>query len=225
MRRGAQWQRHFFYRKASLKTTWQLRLALLLLVMLLGSVTRGFWMLRIGQSLVCTEESGPSDAILVENFDPDYLLFERAAALHNAGVASRVLVHAPVWRDPTRPSLVSQGIAEVMARVAQLQALEFIPIQEVEPISLNAAYQIRDFLTAEHLRSVIVVTPGFRSQRSSLVYQAVLAPAGIKVYCVPVFGEKTPKNWTATSHGIQDVTEQFLKLQYYRFYVLWTRPA
>src|SRR5262249_14700400 len=85
------------------------------------------------------------------------------------------------------------------------------------PISLNVAYQIRDFLTAEHLRSIIVVTSGFRSQRSSLVYHAVLDPVGIKVSCAPVFGQKTPANWTKTWHGIQDVAEQLLKLQYYPF--------
>ena len=100
-----------------------------------------------------------------------------------------------------------------------------MPIRTIEPISLNAALQIRDFLTTAQLRSVIVLTPGFRSQRSLLVYQAVLAPAGIKVYCVPVFGEKSAKNWMKTWHGIQDVTEQWLKLQYYRFYVLWTHAA
>jgi len=214
------WYQHFFQRKAVLKTTWKLRLGLPVLLLLLGSVTHGFWTLRIGQSLVCPEEIAPSDAILVENFDAYYLAFERAAALHNAGVATRVLVPAPIWRDPARPSLVSQGIAEVMARVARLQDMELIPIQEIEPISLNVAYQIRDFLTAEHLRSIIVVTSGFRSQRSSLVYHAVLDPVGIKVSCAPVFGQKTPANWTNTWHGIQDVAEQFLKLQYYRLYVL-----
>ena len=102
---------------------------------------------------------------------------------------------------------------------------EFIPIQEIEPISLNAAYQIRDFLTKVHLRSVIVVTDGFRSKRSALVYHAVLDPAGINVSCIPVFGQRTPKNWTETWHGIQEVAKQLLKLQYYRFYVLWARSA
>ena len=90
--------------------------------------------------------------------------------------------------------------------------LEFIPIRDIEPISLNVAYQIRDFLVTEHLKPVLVVTPGFRSQRSSLVYHAVLGPAGITMSCMPVFGEKTPKNWTQTWHDIQDVTEQWLKL-------------
>ena len=224
-RQGSKWQRYFFYRKESIKTTWKFRLALLLLGMLLVSVTRGFWMLRIGQSLVCAEEMRPSDVILVENFGPDYLVFERAAALHRAGFAARVLVPTEVSRDSERANPVSQGIAELMSQVARLQNPVIIPIQIIEPISLNAAYQIRDFLTKAHLRSVIVVTDGFRSMRSSLVYHAVLDPAGINVSCIPVFGQRTPKNWTETWHGVQEVAKQFLKLQYYRFYVLWVRSA
>jgi hypothetical protein len=196
-----------------------------MLVILLVSVTHGFWMQRIGQSLVCTEEMSPSDMLLVENFDPSYLVFERAAALHKAGWAARVLVPTDASRDPARANSVSQGIVELMARVARLQESEILPIQIYEPISLNAALQIRDFLTREHLRSIIVVTDGFRSKRSSLVYHAVLDSAGIQVGCMPVFGQETPQNWTKTWHGIQGVTEQFLKLQYYRFYVLWARAA
>src|SRR5262245_45502090 len=98
--RGLPWSRHFFYRKESIRTTWKCRLALLLLSMLLVSVTRGFWMLKIGQSLVCTEEIRPSDVLLVENFNPDYLVFERAAALHKMGLAARVLVPTAASRDP-----------------------------------------------------------------------------------------------------------------------------
>src|SRR5215510_3920137 len=218
MHRESPWQHHFFYRKESVKTTWKFRLVLLMLVMLLVSVTHGFWMLKIGQSLVCTEEMSPSDVILVENFDPAYLVFERAAALQEAGFAARVLVPTQASRDPERANLVSQGIAELMARLARLQNPTILPIRIFEPVSLNAAYQIRDFLTKEHLRSIIVVTDGFRSKRSVLVYHAVLDPAGIKVGCMPVFGQKTLKNWTETWHGIEGVTEQFLKLQYYRFY-------
>jgi len=220
LRQGSQWQRHFFYKKESIKTTWKFRLVLLMLIILFVSVTREFWMLRIGQSLVCTEEMSPSDVILVENFDPHYLVFERAAALRKAGLAARVLVPTNASRDPERTDPVSRGMTELMARVARLQEPEILPIQILEPISLNAAYQIRDFLIQEHLRSVIVVTDGFRSQRSSLVYHAVLDAAGIKVGCVPVFGQKTPKNWTKTWHGIQDVVGQLFKLQYYRSYVL-----
>jgi hypothetical protein len=168
------------------------------------------------------EQARTSDAIIVENFDPDYLVFEAAANLQQAGLSARVLVPtAASRRDPLATNVLDRGIAELMARLARVQNPEIIPIREdIEPISLNSAYDIRDFLIKEHLRSVIVVAPAFRSRRSSLIYRAVLTPAGIQVYCMPVFSEHTPENWTATWHGIQDVTLQFMKLQFYRFNVL-----
>jgi len=49
-------------------------------------VTRGFWMLRIGQSLVCTEEMRPSDVILVENFDPHYTRLRTRRGILQSGL-------------------------------------------------------------------------------------------------------------------------------------------
>ena len=186
-----------------------------------GLVTRGLWLPAIARGLVCRENGAAFEAILVENFDPDYVLFERTAALQEAGVSARVLV-------PTRTSSVdshalnriSEGFVELMARVAHVRNVETVPIREVEPYSLNAARQVRDVLARDHVRSVLVVSPALRSKRSSLVYSAVLSPAGIHVSCLAVLGPHTPENWTASWHGIQTVAEQFIKLQYYRFYVL-----
>jgi hypothetical protein len=192
-----------------------------LAAIVIAFLTRGYWLPSIAQDLICRERLAPSDAILVENFDPSYLVFERAASLQRARLSSRVLV--PV--STTAPnsvvaSPVSQGMAELLARLARLDNIQIIPVQEMEPYELSVAYQIRDFLIREHLRSLLVVSPAFRSKRSSLVYNTVLAPAGIESYCTPVFETHTPENWTATTHGIQAVTEQFIKLQYYRLYVL-----
>jgi hypothetical protein len=69
---------------------------------------------------------------------------------------------------------------------------------------------------------MIIVTPGFRSRRSALVYHAVLKDLDARVHCVPVFGRITPERWADTWHGIQQVTEEWLKLQYYRLYALPT---
>jgi len=212
----------FFLRKESSRPTWKRRLAfliLLMLVVLIISVTREFWSKRIGQSLVCTEHLSQSDLILVENLDQDYLLFEQAATLHKAGFAARVLIPVQISHESERANAVSIGTAELMARVAQMQTPEIMPIRAPEPVSLNVAYGIRDFLIKEHLSSVIIVTSGFRSKRSSLIYQAVLPP-GITVSCIAVFVGAAPENWSQTWHGIEEVTEQFLKLQFYRFYVL-----
>jgi hypothetical protein len=214
------WRRHFFYTKQSTRTTWKFRVGAFILAIFIVMMTRGFWTVRLGQSLVCTDKPVPSDILLLENFDPNYLIFERAAELAKAGFASRALVPVQASSDPTVANSVSKGIAELMARQARSGTLETIPILETEPISLTAAFQIREHLSKQHVRSVIVVAPGFRSRRSSLVYSTVLGDAGMQVSCTPVFGRTTPEHWMDTWHGIQDVTQEFLKLQYYRFYVI-----
>ena len=57
------WPRHLFQKKESIKTTWKLRLAIVLLPLLVIPLTRSFWSMSIGQSLTCTEHIGRSDII------------------------------------------------------------------------------------------------------------------------------------------------------------------
>jgi len=214
------WYRHFVYRKQVLKTTWKLRLSIVLVLAAIVIVPRAYWAQRLGESLVCEERIVQSDALLLENFDISYLVFERAAALLKKGIAPRAFVPISAGADPLTPKEVPRQFVEVVARVSHLDRYETIPFQETEPISLNAAKQIREFLSSEHIKSVVVVAPGLRSRRSEMVYKAVLEPAGIRVGCAPVLGGRPPGAWISTWHGIQQVVEQFGKLQYYRFYVL-----
>src|SRR5215831_11752946 len=116
IRGNSRWRSFFVYRKDSLATTWKCRLVVLLLIGLIGTLTRGFWVSSIGRSLVCTADVPPSDVILVENFDPDYLVFEGAASLQQAGLSARVLVPTAASRsDPHVVGVVDRGIAELMA--------------------------------------------------------------------------------------------------------------
>jgi hypothetical protein len=202
-----------------LKTTSTLALVVAVLIAA-ALLTTGFWTVPVARSLVCAESFARSDAMLVENFDPNYLLFERAEALERAGMARTTYVPLDVSPDRKTPNPISVGIAELMVRQARLRAWRPIVFSQHEPISLNAALQIRDRLVAEQVKSLIVLTPGFRSRRSMLVYQATLAPAHITVHCVPVFGQTTAESWTKTWHGIQHATEELIKLWYYRLYVL-----
>ena len=70
------------------------------------------------------------------------------------------------------------------------------------------------------VRSVILVTEGFRSRRAAEIYLHVLKPLGITVYIQPVFGSRTADNWFRSWHGIQEIGLQFIKLWYYRLAVL-----
>ena len=214
------WTRHIFYRSLHTRTTWKFRIGLAALVLFMGWLTRGWWSVAIAESLVCNANVAPSDAILVENFDPDYRLFERAAELRRAGLAPRVLVPVAAGQAAGDTNHVGLAQAEVMAKFARLDTMDTVPIREVEPISLNAAGDVLRYLNQEGIRSVIVVSPLFRSQRSALVYGATLGEAGITVRCEPVRAGRQVEYWTQSWHGIQDVLEQWTKLQYYKLYVL-----
>jgi hypothetical protein len=215
------WSRHLFYRTEHVRTTWKLRIGVVVLVVLGAWLTSNWWTVAIARSLVCENDETPSDVMLIENFDAEYLLFERAARLRRQGVAERVLVPVPSANgDPSQTNVVARGIAEMMATMSRLGTIDIIPVRVVEPISINAARDILPVLRQEGVRSVLVVSPLFRSRRSMLVYGATLGRAGIHVRCSAVDGLRDLQTWTHTLHGIQNVAEQWIKLQYYRFYVL-----
>ena len=217
----SRWTRHFFYRSERTRTTWKLRLGAAVVVAGALWLTSGWWTAAVGRSLVCDATAAPSDAILVENFNPDYLLFERAEELRRAGLSRRVLVPIRTTNESrTLLSDVSLGIAEVMARISRVGRFEPIPIREVEPITLNAARDIERYLVREGIRSIIVVTPLFRSRRSALVYESTIGRAGIAVRCQPVEGLQDPTTWSRDWHGMQRVAEESAKLLYYHLFVL-----
>ena len=182
--------------------------------------TSGWWSVAVAESLVCEANAAQSDAILVENFDPDYLTFETAARLRHARIAPRVLVPVAADGDPRQPKGVQLGISELLANLAHVGPIDVIPTREVEPISLNAARDVLRFIKRDGVQSVVVVSPLFRSRRSTIVYEATLGAAGITVRCEPSQHNQNPHTWTQSLHGIQNVAEQWTKLQYYRIYVL-----
>jgi hypothetical protein len=199
--------------------SWKTRVGVTFLLAALLWASRGVWLRAVGESLVCEEGPSQAGALFLDNLDPDYLVFERAATMRRLQPELRVLVPVPA-ASPGEPSRVEYEIAGVMAGVAHLSEWEAVVFDAVEPISLHAAYKVRDRLLTLNFRSVVLLSPALRSRRTLLVYDSVLTRAGISVSCVPVFGRKTPSTWFDTWHGVQEVVLQSLKLQYYRLWVL-----
>ncbi len=214
------WRGWIVKRKVVRTTTWRFRLLVVGALALLLYGTHALWLTAVAGSLVHTEKLEAADVLLLENFDTHYLVFEKAAELLHSGCAPRVLVPVLVQRIGEEANSVDRGFVEVMCKVAGINDYEIVPVKPREPISLNTARQIAGYLTKEGIKSVIVVSPKFRSARSYLVYDTVFTPRGIHVQCQAAGGEKTPRNWWHTWHGIQDVGLEFAKLLYYRVWVL-----
>ena len=209
----------FFYRTEVWKSTPTLRLLLLCVLVIVPWATRDWWTPALGWSLACAGDITGSDVLLIENLEPNYLVFERAAQLQQQRHSARTLVLVQGSADGG-PGRVPAGVAAVFGRIAHLSDPELLPIQEIEPFTMNAAYQARQALLHVGARSMTIVSPGFRSRRTLLVYRRVMEPAGIQVGCVQVWGTTDPENWTHTWHGIQEVLLQVVKLAYYEGWVL-----
>jgi hypothetical protein len=123
-------------------------------------------------------------------------------------------------KETLAPRPIEQSFVEIMSRNAGVDQYEIVPVRHVEPIALNVALQVADFLGRNGMRSVIVVAPGFRSARSFLVYERVLASRGIRVQCFAARTSVGVKDWWRTRHGIQGVGLEFVKLLYYRFWIM-----
>lgn len=201
-------------------TTWKLRFLTLLLLLSALYFAYPAWLAAIGASLVHDEKPHAADLLLIENYDTDYFVFEAAEALIRAGYASRVLVPVVAGRDTLQPGLVQKGFVEVMSRIAGVESYEILPVRHDEPVTLNVAVQVADFLEDNGIRSVLVVSPRFRSARSYRVYDHVLTPRGIALQCVAAPAPMEAGTWWHTWHGVQDVWLEFSKLLYYRFWVL-----
>lgn len=183
-------------------------------------VTRHSWLRSGAESLVCEKSEAPSDAILIDFVVHDYQLFARAKSLQERGLASTVLIPIVHPEPSDTPRSLSLGIVDLLCRTARLSGCTTFDAPLVEPISLNVAQRSAGEIHSRAVRSVLLVTSGFRSRRAELVYSQVLRPLGIAVHCQPVFGMYTPDNWYSATHGIQEVGLQLMKLWYYRAVVM-----
>lgn len=220
------WKRQMVYRTTCCRITWKLRLLLAVLILLLPIATRGWWATPLGSSLVCNMSIEKPDLILIDNLDTNYLLFEKARDLEKKGCGAPVLVPVSASRDnPETLNLVSQEFAEVMIRLARIAKVQIIPVKHEEPITLNTARHVSDHIRGSNIRTVLVLTSGFKSKRIHLIFQQVLAEVGIQAYCLPVWGAHRADNWMESWHGIEEVLMQSLKLAYYRLWVLKGRDT
>src|SRR5207302_5380358 len=132
------WTRYFIYRTEVIKTTWKLRIEAVVVALLVLRLTSGWWTAVIVRSLIGSSSIAPSDAILVETFDLNYSLFQRAADLRHAGLAGRVLVPLQADSNTREPKAITVVVMQLMAARSGLAAVESAPVREVEPITLDA---------------------------------------------------------------------------------------
>src|SRR5438094_10174428 len=99
----------------TLSRPWRFVFGLLVVIMATTLTTR-FWTAQIARSLTCAESLAPSDAMLVEHFDPNYLIFEPAAALEQDSLAPLTLIPVETSHEVNVANTLTIRIPHVMTR-------------------------------------------------------------------------------------------------------------
>ena len=83
------------------------------------------------------------------------------------------------------------------------------------PITLTAARGVLETIAKEDIKSAILLSQGFHTRRSYLIYQYVFMPSKIKIFPSACFNSYQLDHWWSQENGPRAFAGEFLKLTYY----------
>ena len=110
------------------------------------------------------------------------------------------------------PDIVKQKLKNIGLREIEFKVI-VVPIRH--PVTLKEAEVVLKALSKDNIKSAILLSPGFHTRRSYLVYQHVGIPLQIKIFPSASFTNYQLNNWWVQEPGFRDFTAELLKLGYY----------
>jgi hypothetical protein len=150
----------------------------------------------------------------------DRAVVMRGMNLLSSGKVKRIVVvlhriapsHRPFALNEDYPSVVKK---EMEAIGLKEKDFKIIVTRIHQPITLTAATGALETLSKENVKSAILLSPGFHTQRSFLVYQHVGIPHQIKIFPSACFNAYQLDHWWSQEFGVRDFAAELLKLAYY----------
>ena len=129
-------------------------------------------------------------------------------ALHSIVPSDRVITLDKDYLGLVKKRMENLGLKEKDFRII------VTPIHH--PTSLIEAKVVLEAISKENVKSAILLSHGFHTRRSYLVYQYVSLPFQIKIFPSACLESCQPlDNWWSQEQGRRYFAEEFLKLAYY----------
>ena len=140
--------------------------------------------------------------------------------LLSSGKVKRIIIvlqniapaHRPYGIDGNYPDIVKQKLKDLGLKEVEFKGI-VVPIRR--PVTLKEAEVALETLSKENITSAILLSPGFHTRRSILVYQYVGITFQIKIYPSACFTEYQLNNWWVQEPGVRDFAAELLKLGCY----------
>lgn len=124
-------------------------------------------------------------------------------------------LHRPYGMNESYPEMVRK---EILKRGLKEKDFEILVTHIHEPLTLTEAQGAMKVIAKTNIKSAILLTPGFHTRRSYLVYQCIADPYKITIYPQACLNGYKLEKWWTQEGGPRDFATESLKLAYY---VLW----
>jgi hypothetical protein len=192
----------------------------LFLIIILAFTFRVTILMRAGQFMAPEGDYTADVAILEGTEFIDRRIVSRGMDLLSSGKVKRIIVvlhriapyHRPFAFNEDYPRLVKK---EMVALGLKEKDFRIIVTHIHQPITLTAARGAVEAISKENIKSAILLSPGFHTRRSYLVYQYLCIPFQIKIFPSACFNSYQLDHWWSQENGLRDFAQELLKLAYY----------
>lgn len=202
------------------KWIWKGIFLFLLLTLILIFFFREPILMHAGQFLAPQDNYTADVAILEGNDFIDRNLVMAGMNLLASGKVKRLIVvlfriapsHRPFALNEDYTALVKKEMEDLGLKERDFK---IIVTHIHHPLTLVSAKGVIENISKENIKSAILLSPGFHTRRSYLVYQHVCNPFHIKIYPSACFNSYKLDNWWRQEGGLRDFALEFMKLVYY----------
>jgi hypothetical protein len=127
--------------------------------------------------------------------------------LHRISPSHRPFALNEDYTHLVRKELAALGLKE--------NDFEIIVTRINNPVTLTSATGAMGVLSKENVKSAILLSQGFHTRRSYLVYQYLANPSQIKIFPSACFNKYQLGHWWLQEHAVRDFLSEVQKLAYY----------
>ena len=194
---------------------------LLLLLVVLAYSFRAPILTGIADVLIVNDTLQPADIIFLLNSDYNTRPF-RASELYKQGLAPVVVIA----RSENTPAVdlglipndtdISVGVMEKLGIPAD--KIIVLPFPGGVTSTFDEADTLKQYVQANHLHKIILVTSSFHTRRAKWIFDRELAglPVTLEIVAVP-YATFDQTNWWKNETGLITLNNEYIKLVYYFF--------
>lgn len=205
--------------KKKIKWTWIICFSLLIIIFL-------FFLFRItiltqaGQ-FMAPQGSYTADAVILEGSE----FITRSTVINgikllSSGKVKKIIVVLHRIAPLERPFSLNEDYPDRVKKKLKAYGLKennftIIVTHIQNPITLTEAREVLEVISKMSIKSAILMSQGFHTRRSYLIYQQLCTPHQIKIFPSAYFNSYQLEHWWTQGSGRRDFITESLKLVYY----------